>query len=298
MRISTAQYYRVNAEQMQARQNKVAESQAKLGSGKQILHPSEDPAKADLISRLEAAKELQGVYKKNIDAAETRLTSEETVLTSMTQIMQRITELTIQAGNDTLAAADREVIGAEVRAMRDELLNLSNTQDLNGNYIFSGNKVESPAFVEETDDDGTVKVKYKGDYGRLELNVSDVRRMTINTLGPELFSADDFATLDALVADLTTDDGGGIRSALPTLNAISERLTNSYGTMAGRIVAIETQRAVAEDTELRLTELLQREDDLDYATAVTELTQESVALQALQASFAKLSQLSLFNYIR
>lgn len=293
MRISTAQYYRVNAEQMQARQNKVAESQAKLGSGKQILHPSENPSKADLISRLESAKERQGVYGKNLDAAETRLTAEETVLTSMTQIMQRITELTVQAGNDTLAAADRDVIGAEVRAMRDELLKLTNAQDLNGNYIFSGNKVESPAFVE----DGGV-VKYNGDYGRLELNVSDVRRMTINTLGPELFSADDFATLDDLVLSLTSDDGAGIRSALTKLNTISDKLTTSYGTMAGRIVAIDTQRAVTEDIELRLTELLQREDDLDYATAVTELTQESVALQALQASFAKLSQLTLFNYIR
>ena len=278
---------------MQARQNKVAESQAKLGSGKQILHPSEDPGKADLISRLEAGKELQGVYKKNIDAAETRLTSEETVLTSMTQIMQRITELTVQAGNDTLAAADRDVIGAEVRAMRDELLKLTNAQDLNGNYIFSGNKVESPAFVE----DARGVVSYNGDYGRLELNVSDVRRMTINTLGPELFSADDFATLDDLVLSLTSDDGAGIRSALTKLNPISDKLTTSYGTMAGRIVAIDTQRAVTEDIELRLTELLQREDDLDYATAVTELTQESVALQALQASFAKLSQLTLFNYI-
>ena len=293
MRISTAQYYRVNAEQMQARQNKVAESQAKLGSGKQMLHPSEDPSKADLISRLESARERQGVYSKNIDAAETRLTSEETVLTSMTQIMQRITELTVQASNDTLAAADRDVIGAEVRAMRDELLKLTNTQDLNGNYIFSGNKVDSPAFVE----DASGVVSYNGDYGRLELNVSDVRKMTVNTLGPELFSADDFAALDDLVLGLTTDDGAGIRSSLTTLNTISDRLTTSYGTMAGRIVSIETQRAVTEDTELRLTELLQREDDLDYATAVTELTQESVALQALQASFAKLSQLTLFNYI-
>ena len=293
MRISTAQYYRVNAEQMQARQNKVAESQAKLGSGKQMLHPSEDPSKADLISRLESARERQGVYSKNIDAAETRLTSEETVLTSMTQIMQRITELTVQASNDTLAAADRDVIGAEVRAMRNELLKLTNTQDLNGNYIFSGNKVDSPAFVE----DASGVVSYNGDYGRLELNVSDVRKMTVNTLGPELFSADDFAALDDLVLGLTTDDGAGIRSSLTTLNTISDRLTTSYGTMAGRIVSIETQRAVTEDTELRLTELLQREDDLDYATAVTELTQESVALQALQASFAKLSQLTLFNYI-
>ena len=68
--------------------------------------------------------------------------------------------------------------------------------------------------------------------------------------------------------------------------------------MAGRVTALEVQRSVIEDATLRLDELLSREADLDYATAVTELTQESVALQALQASFMKLSQLSLFNFIR
>ena len=73
-----------------------------------------------LINRLESAKERQAVYGKNLDAVETRLTSEETVLTSMTQIMH-ITELTVQAGNDTLSAPDRMVIAAEVKSLRDEL---------------------------------------------------------------------------------------------------------------------------------------------------------------------------------
>ena len=62
--------------------------------------------------------------------------------------------------------------------------------------------------------------------------------------------------------------------------------------MAGRIAEIDSQRAITEDTTFRLDELLMREEDLDYAAAVTELTQESVALQALQASFARQSQLS------
>ena len=294
MRISTAQYYRVNADQMQTRQNKVAEMQAKLGSGKQILSPSDNPSKSDLINRLESAKERQAVYGKNLDAVETRLTSEETVLTSMTQIMQRVTELTIQAGNDTLSAPDRMVIAAEVKSLRDELLNLTNTRDLNGNYLFSGNKFSSPAFVESSS--GTVS--YNGDYGRFEVNVSDVRKMTINTLGPELFSTADFAALDDLVTKLNADNGAGVRSALATVNGINDKLTVSYGTMAGRIAEIESQRSIVEDTTFRLDELLMREEDLDYATAVTELTQESVALQALQASFAKLGQLSLFNYLR
>ena len=293
MRISTAQYYKTNTEQLQSRQNKVAEIQAKLGSGKQILHPSENPSKADLISRLESAKERQGVYGKNLDAIQTRLTAEETVLTSMTQIMQRVTELTVQGATDTVAAEDRVVIAAEIKALRDELLNLANTQDINGNYIFSGTAVQAPAFVESS----SGVVSYNGDYGRLEINVSDVRSVSINTIGPELFSSSDFATIDDLVTKLIGDDGPGIRAALTTIEDINNKLTTTYGAMAGRVVAIESQREILEDTELRLTELLQREDDLDYATAVTELTRESVALQALQASFAKLSNLTLFNFI-
>ena len=294
MRISTAQYYKTNADQLQTRQNKVAEIQAKLGSGKQLLHPRENPSKADLISRLESGKERQAVYGKNVDAAQTRLTSEEAVLTSMTQIMQRVTELTVQGGNDTLAPEDRAVIAAEVKALRDELLNLANTQDINGNYIFSGNKVQAPAFVESS----SGVVTYNGDHGRLQINVSDVRRLSINTIGPELFSTADFAALDDLVTKLNADNGSGIRSAISAVETINNKLTVSYGTMASRVAAIESQRTIIEDTELRIDELLLREDDLDYAEAVTELTQESVALQALQASFAKLSQLTLFNFIR
>jgi len=294
MRVSTNQFYRVNAEQMQSTQSKVAEIQAKLGSGKQMLHPSEDPGKANLISGLVGAKERQEVYSKNVDAGETRLTAESAVLESMTSIMQRITQLAVQSSNDTLGASDRDVIATEIKALRDELLNLSNTQDLSGSYIFSGNKTGSPAFVE----DANGVVSYNGDYGRMEINVSDVRSIAINTLGPELFSEADFAALDDLVADLRANDGAGARTRLDNVNTISDRLINSYGAMAGRLAAMESQRNVIDETTLRIDELLIRENDLDYAEAVTDLSKESVALQALQASFSKIAQLSLFNFLR
>ena len=294
MRVSTNQFYRVNAEQMQSTQSKVAEIQAKLGSGKQMLHPSEDPGKANLISGLVSAKERQEVYSKNVDAGETRLTAESAVIESMTSIMQRVTQLAVQSSNDTLGASDRDVIATEIKALRDELLNLTNTQDLSGSYIFSGNKTGSPAFVE----DANGVVNYNGDYGRMEINVSDVRSIAINTLGPELFSAEDFAALDDLVADLRANNGAGVRTRLDNVNSINDRLINSYGAMAGRLAAMESQRNVIDETTLRIDELLIRENDLDYAEAVTDLSKESVALQALQASFAKIAQLSLFNFIR
>jgi len=294
MRVSSNQFYRVNAEQMQSTQSKVAEIQAKLGSGKQMLHPSEDPGKANLISGLVSAKERQEVYSKNVDAGETRLTAESAVLESMTSIMQRVTQLAVQSSNDTLGASDRDVIATEIKALRDELLNLTNTQDLSGSYIFSGNKTGSPAFVE----DASGVVNYNGDYGRMEINVSDVRSIAINTLGSELFSAADFAALDDLVADLRANNGADVRTRLDNVNSINDRLINSYGAMAGRLAAMESQRNVIDETTLRIDELLIRENDLDYAEAVTDLSKESVALQALQASFAKIAQLSLFNFIR
>ncbi len=294
MRVSTNQFYQVNGEQMSTGQSKVAELQAKLGSGKQILKPSDDPGKANLISGLEGAKKRQEVYSKNVDAAETRLTAESAVLESMTNIMQRITQLTIQSANDTLGASDRDVIATEIQALRDELLNLGNTQDLTGAYIFSGNKTGAPAFIE----DANGVVSYDGDYGRLEINVSDVRSIAINTLGPDLFSPDDFAALDDLVADLRANNGSGVKARVANVNDINDRLINSYGAMAGRLAAIESQRTVIDETTLRIDELLIREDDLDYAKAVTELSKESVALQALQASFVKVAQLSLFNFLR
>jgi len=294
MRVSTNQFYRVNAEQMQSTQSKVAEIQAKLGSGKQMLHPSEDPGKANLISGLVSAKERQEVYSKNVDAGETRLTAESAVLESMTSIMQRVTQLAVQSSNDTLGASDRDVIATEIKALRDELLNLTNTQDLSGSYIFSGNKTGSPAFVE----DASGVVNYNGDYGRMEINVSDVRSIAINTLGSELFSAADFAALDDLVADLRANNGADVRTRLDNVNSINDRLINSYGAMAGRLAAMESQRNVIDETTLRIDELLIRENDLDYAEAVTDLSKESVALQALQASFAKIAQLTLFNFLR
>jgi len=294
MRISTNQFYQVNGEKMSAGQSKVAELQAKLGSGKQILKPSEDPGKANLISGLESAKKRQEIYTKNVDAGETRLTAESAVLESMTNIMQRIAQLTVQSANDTLGISDRDVIATEIDALRDELLNLTNTQDLTGAYIFSGNKTSSPAFVE----DASGAIAYNGDYGRLEINVSDVRSIAVNTLGPDLFSAADFKALDDLVADLRSGNGTGVRTKLDNVNSISDRLVNSYGAMAGRLAAMESQRSVIDETTLRIDELLIREDDLDYAEAVTELSKQSVALQALQASFVKVAELSLFNYLR
>ena len=44
--------------------------------------------------------------------------------------------------------------------------------------------------------------------------------------------------------------------------------------------------------------LLSDAQDVDYATAITQLSSDMLALEAAQSTFAKVSQLSLFSFLR
>lgn len=294
MKISTAQFFRTNAEALSKGQYSVSDLQAKLGSGKQITSPSQDVQKANLISRLESNISSQKIYKENIEVAMTRLTSEETALTSITEVFQRASELAILGANGTMAAEDRAVLGAEVTELKKELIRLANSRDIDGNYLFGGNRIESPPFL--VNEQGVTQ--YVGDYSRLSIRVSDSRTMDINTLGSELLTPDDFAAIESLEAGLISNNLAEVRSSIDVVKTSSDRLSVSFGRLGARMATLNSQAQLQEDTTVRLETVLSGHKDLDYAKAITELSQESLALQALQASFTKISQLSLFNYLR
>ena len=294
MKISTAQFFRSNSDALSRGQFEVSSLQAKLGSGEQLNTSSEDFTKANLISRLESSLERQGVYQKNIDTAKTRLTSEETALTTITNLFRRAYEIAIIGANGTMAPEDRAVLGAEVESLREELIEIANTRDVNGHYIFGGNRTETPPYVESQNGD----VAYVGDFGALRINVSDNRSIAINTVGQNLLTGADFSVVQALEQGLKTNDIAAISSSVDDLKKSSDQIAVAFGSMGGRFASLTAQTEAIEDASLRIKQLISQNRDLDYSKAITELSKESLALQALQASFTKISQLSLFNFLR
>jgi flagellar hook-associated protein 3 FlgL len=61
---------------------------------------------------------------------------------------------------------------------------------------------------------------------------------------------------------------------------------------------VQSQLDVLDETTLRLKSTLSEIEDLDYASAVTRMNKEMMALEAAMGSFSKISGLSLFDYIR
>ena len=307
MKISTSQLYDSAITKMNRQQANVAEMQAKLASGKNLVKPSDDAEKAALIQRLNSAMQRQDIFDVSLDRAESRLRTEESALMGVQDMLQRIRELAIQGSNDTLSKQDRTIIAKEVASLRDGLFSLANTQDEGGNYIFSGTKVKTPAF--SSDADGVVT--YEGDQNQTAVDISEYRQVSVNRPGDEIFSSVSRTNVNGdteavgffkVIADFTgaleAGSGANIAQGLEEISSLTDDMAVALADLGSRMNTVDGQRDILADTKLRYQDLLSNAEDLDYATAVTRLSSQILSLEAAQASFAKISQLNLFNYLR
>jgi flagellar hook-associated protein 3 FlgL len=183
MKISNQLLFDRGAEQMSAVQTRLAKSQAQLAQGKQIINPSDAPDKAATIQRLNSVLSRQASYQTSLGNVKTRLDGEETALNSASDLIIRVKEISVQAANDTLGPQNRQALATEMQALRDQLLSLANTQDSNGNYLFSGSKVSQPAFAVDASGYPT----YQGDQTRMQVSIGDQRSIAVNRTGTDAF---------------------------------------------------------------------------------------------------------------
>ena len=307
MKISTTQIFERAIDQMSSQRTKVAEIQAQLAAGKQLVQPSDDAEKTGIIQRLSSAFNRQEVYESTLDSVTSRLEVEESAVMSAENIMQRVHELAVQGTNGTLGEGDRKILAHEVSSLRDELLSLANSQDASGNYVFSGSMAKTSAFVESAD--GTVN--YRGDDNQVQVAISEQRSMFMNRPGDEIFTSivrsnpgagseriSFFNVMDDFADALENNNSTGVQRSLNEISGLTEGMATSIADVGTRMNTAQNQKDILSETKLRYQALLSNAEDLDYAKAVTELSAEMLSMEAAQASFAKISQLSLFDYIR
>lgn len=307
MKISTSQLYDSAITQMNRQQSNVAEMQAKLASGKSLVKPSDDSEKATLIQRLNSAMQRQDVYELSLDRADGRLRMEETTLSGAQSMLQRIRELAIQGSNGGLSGTDRTIIANEVSNLRDALFSLANTQDESGNFIFAGNAVQQPAFSKDADG----VITYAGDQHHTSVDISEYRQVELNRAGSNIFTSVSRTNNDGetenigffqVISDfsdgLESDNEASLSQGLTEISTLTDDMAFSLADVGSRMNTVDSQRDILAGTKLRFQELLSNAEDLDYATAVTKLSAQMLSLEAAQASFAKISQLNLFNYLR
>lgn len=307
MNISTSLLFDRATESMGALQNKLATTQAQLAASKQILSPSDSPDQAAAIQRLRGEIDKQANHKANLQVALRHYSVEETALKSSSDILVRLKELAIQAANDTQGADSRKAIGTEMKALRDQLLSFGNTRDDSGNYIFSGTRVNTQAFT--TNSNG--KVTYQGDQTQTRIPAGVERTVSFTRSGTDVFSrvvrTDEqgqtqsvgfFDALDEMILAVDNSETVGIQQSIADVDQMQGHLTLSLAQAGSDQNIVQSQMDVLDETSLRLKSSLSDVEDLDYASAVTKMNKEMMALQAAMGSFSKISSLTLFDYIR
>lgn len=303
MKISTSFLFDRATERMSTIQNRLATTQAQMAVGKQILSPSAAPDQAAAIQRLKGEVQRQESHMRTLDVAMRRYTAEETALSASNDLLIRMKELGIQAANDTLAPDDRKAIGVEMKALRDQLLSLGNTRDDSGNFLFSGTRVNTPAFAE----DANGKVVYQGDQTQTRIPAGVERTVQFTRAGTDVFSRvvrDDgqavgfFDALDQMIDGINSSSTNRIQQGIADLTQMHNSLTLSQAQNGSDQVVVQSQLDVLDENTLRIKSTLSEIEDLDYAEAVTRMNKEILGLEAAMGSFAKISGLTLFDYIR
>ena len=221
MRVSTAQFYQQSSLQMSSKTSDVNEQMAYLSSGKRILTAKDDAVQYGTLSGYKEDLSNLDKYQRNITMAENRNSIQEVVFADAEIILDKIKQDMILANNGRMSNEDLEAIANQLRTSFDQLLDLANTQDEKGEYIFSGYQTEQKPFSQQVDG----SVVYNGDTGVNQLQVAKNIDIATNQTGDAAFlkvvnSKGDFT------ANYTTNTSG---VALESANVVNR---NTYNTSA------------------------------------------------------------------
>ncbi|OVZ71273.1 flagellar hook-associated protein 3, partial [Pseudomonas aeruginosa] len=205
MRISTIQAFNNSVSGISRNYADLTRTQAEISAGKRLLTPADDPVGAVRLLQLNQEQALNSQYKSGITAAKNSLQQEETILNSVGTVIHRIREIAVQAGNGGLDASDKNALATELAQREDELLNLLNSRDASGKYLFSGSQGDTQPFVRNPD--GTYS--YNGDEGQREVQIASSTFIAISDNGKILFESGSNANRVSTGKDAAGPDASG-----------------------------------------------------------------------------------------
>lgn len=300
MRVATSQTFDRPRDLMSALSSQADKLTTQLATNKRIQAPSDDAAAYRALTALKREAANGEAEDANIDLANALLSASGTALGSVEEQLVRAREIAITAGGNTLTAEQKQALAAELDVIVEDLLRIANAADSRGTPLFSGSSIAAP-YVRQSN--GSITYTGTGQAGAIP--IGDGRSIEATSSGEKIFGdipvtgggkSDMFAILQGMSATLKAN--APIGNAAADVVAISTSVTNARVSIGARGARLELEQSRMQDLALTREEARSNIEDTDIAATITELQKTLTVLQATQASFSKLTALSLFNYIR
>jgi flagellar hook-associated protein 3 FlgL len=302
MRIATGYAQKVALDGITDRQAALIKSQEQLSSGKRINRPSDDPAAAAEAEKVRSRQARMDAEKRAVGYAQQQLSNADSTIGDATSLLQTARETLLRGANATNNTSDRFTLGANLSAIREQLLAVANRSDGTGGFVFGGQGATSAPIAA----DGTT---YNAQPGTVQ--VGQELSSPVSLDGRANFTASPTATgtesifvqLDAAIAvfkDPTATAASAAAIAQSTLGSVDrsiDRLSVTRATVGERLNAIDTHLRDLEkgtiDNAARMSSLV----DVDFAAAISSMAQNQTTVEAALKSYSTIARMSLFNFL-
>jgi len=317
MRLSTNMIYQQNMNSVSNAQSLWQDTGVQLSTGNRVNKPSDDPLAASQAIMVQQAQAQNDQYAIARTFANQNMSQEENILSNVTTAIQSAQSLIVNAGDGALSDDDRASLATKLQGIKDQIVNMANSTDGNGRFIFGGYKSDKPPYsVDAT----TGAVTYSGGDEAISQQVDASRTMTISHTGTQVFNTltsnpvkepdgtpsqtDIFKTIDGAIAALKTPKANFASPTAYTaaIDKSNRGLSNSLNNVLSVRSQLGTQLdeldkldSMGDDTKLINGDKLNALVGTDWTAAISQYSLQQVALQASYKTFTSMQGLSLFQ---
>ena len=301
---STAAFYDRAGSDLGRLRRQAERLQGQIATGDRLHRPSDDPIAAARLRTLSRQHAFAGIDRQAADRATIQLSNTASTLGELASTVIRARELAMQGATSTASAETRRIIGNEMAALFKTTLAFANSGDGQGAALFGGT-APAPAYAPSA-----TGATYQGAAEPPMLDLGDGQNVRAGLIGPEVFALDPetsggspdlFAALRSLADALQSGDAANlplVQKGISALDQGLERITAAQTHAGARLTHVETVTNVQNARADTRLEEQSRIGGADLAATISELQQTMTVLEASQASFVRLSGLSLFEMLR
>jgi len=313
-RVATAHAFEASITRIGQRSAELTELQDQLSAGKRVLRASDDPVAATLAEREHNRLLRTEADTRALERSRSSLQLAEGAVGQMGALLGRFQELLVQGSNSVLTESDRRTISLEMRGLRDQLLNLANVQDAEGNALLGGlgvthasgrpfEQVGPPTSVTPHLLAGQAAATEVGLPNRVD---GDFALRNLASVDPDVAvvgNTDLFAIMQRAIDRLedsalsTSARSAALAHVNADLQTGQDRLLLVRGRLGELLQRADSIDSMLQDRSLAGQQALSQLTDLDMVRAISDFQTRQLGLQAALQSYAQVQRLSLFQFI-
>jgi flagellar hook-associated protein 3 FlgL len=315
MRITNQMVTDANTKYMLESLENINRAQKQVNSQKLFDTPSEDPMAASFSLSLNSTLRTLKTFQGATVSANDWMNASEYAFQQMNDISMKATNLVLSGLNDTIEAADRTTMAAEIDSMLGRAVETANSTH-DGQYLFAGFQTNGPDKPFEVIDHtppppppvvpptfthpitGFFEVRYNGDDGQMQRTINVGQSVTQNITGRDAFEGFIQRLVQAREA-LKANDTTMLNDALGGLKTTSASMNALQGASASRWRQVQSTSDFLVQSMQETEGLLSKNEDINLAQGITELRkQESNYQVVMEVASRAISAMTLFDYLR